>query len=109
MVWGGILARLPSEPGFASGCSPGEIVFEEPYESLAKLFTWRWPEVGEISALDVERVRRRGGRGTLRLAVAYRFSIGVDGPYTGASFWKPWYWQIDGLSLPNANSIFVSR
>jgi len=33
------------------------------------------------------------GGDTVRLAVAYKFSIGNDGPYTGESFWQPTFFS----------------
>jgi hypothetical protein len=65
-------------------------MFEDLYDSLSLLWSWRWPSVeGKITAVDVERIQhyRQGER--LRLAIAYKFSIGDDGPYTGESFWEP--------------------
>ena len=43
---------------------------------------------GEVTAVDVERIKN-SRREEFRLAVAYKFSIGNDGPYTGESFWQP--------------------
>ena len=65
-------------------------VFEDLYDKISTLWSWRWPEaMGEVTAVDVERVRHSEGGDTLKLAVAYKFSIGPDGPYTGESFWQP--------------------
>jgi hypothetical protein len=61
-------------------------MFESLYDEISRLWSWRWPVVeGTITAVDVEEVRRN----QLRLAVAYMFSVGDDGPYTGESFWTP--------------------
>jgi hypothetical protein len=47
-----------------------------------------WPVTqGEVTAVDVERIEQ--GFERLRLSVAYKFSIGEDGPYTGEFFWMP--------------------
>lgn len=65
-------------------------MFDDLYDSLSLLWSWRWPEaVGEITAVDVERIRHYRSRDTLRLAIAYKFSLGDDGPYTGEDFWEP--------------------
>ena len=70
-------------------------VLEDLRDALSMLWSWRWPEtMGEITAVDVERVHDPEGGETLRLAVAYKFSIGEDGPYTGESFWQPLFPQI---------------
>jgi hypothetical protein len=67
-------------------------MFEDLYDNMSLIFSHWWPAVfGEITAIDVERIRQSGSAGTLRLAVAYEFSIGDDGPYTGESFWQPWF------------------
>jgi hypothetical protein len=42
-----------------------------------------------VTAVDVERVNDAEGGETFRPAVAYRFSIGDDGRYTGESSWQP--------------------
>ena len=39
--------------------------------------------------MDVERIKGSRGHARLRLAVAYKFSVNGDGPYTGESFWNP--------------------
>jgi hypothetical protein len=49
--------------------------------------------VGEVTAVDVERIPGSEGRDTFRLAVAYKFSVGNDGPYTGESFWQPLFFS----------------
>ena len=64
-------------------------MFNDLYDALSYLWSWRWPIAqGEITAVDVERIRR-GNDTTYRLAIAYEFSLGADGPYTGESFWRP--------------------
>jgi hypothetical protein len=61
-------------------------MFRDLYDAVSRLWWWRWPTTeGEITAIDIERV----GNDRVRLAVAYKFSIGDDGPYTGESFWTP--------------------
>ena len=79
-------------------------VFEDLYEKLSTLWSWRWPEtMGEVTAVDVERIRHAEGGDTLRLAVAYKFSIGADGPYTGECFWQPF------LSLTSKNKVHAAH
>jgi len=69
-------------------------VFDDLYDAVSSLWSWRWPEtVGEVTAVDVERIKDSDGGETLRLAVAYKFSIGDDGPYTGESFWQPTFFS----------------
>jgi hypothetical protein len=65
-------------------------MFEDLYAKISLLWSWRWPEtIGDITAVDIERINDSQGNVTLQLAVAYKFSIGDDGPYTGESFWQP--------------------
>jgi hypothetical protein len=65
-------------------------VFNDLYDAISLLWSWRLPETpGEVTAVDVDRVQDSDGVETFRLAVAYKFSIGNDGPYTGESFWQP--------------------
>ena len=62
-------------------------MFEALYDELSKLWSWRWPVAkGKITAVGVQRIHARGGD-RLRLTVAYEFSVGEDGPYTGECFW----------------------
>lgn len=66
-------------------------MFEDLYDKMSLLFSWRWPLAeGAVTAVDVERNREKK---TARLAVAYEFSVGEDGPYTGESFWTPAFAQ----------------
>jgi hypothetical protein len=64
-------------------------VFDDLYDAALFLFSWRWPTVGGEITVDIERIRHSRVRDTFRLAVAYKFSLGDDGPYTGESFWEP--------------------
>jgi hypothetical protein len=65
-------------------------MFEDVYDGLSFCWSWHWPRCGgEITAVDVERKPDTNGNVALRLAVAYKFSSGDDGPYTGESFWQP--------------------
>ena len=64
-------------------------MFNDLFDALSYLSSWRWPVAdGEVTAVDIERIGA-GRDKTFRLAVAYEFSIGADGPYTGESFWQP--------------------
>jgi len=68
-------------------------MFVELYDAISRLWSWRWPEAaGEVTAVDVEKIERSRGFVRLRLAVAYKFSVNGDGPYTGESFWNPAFW-----------------
>jgi hypothetical protein len=70
------------------------LMFGDLYDAFSLLWLWRWPEVvGEVTAVDIERIRHSRGSDTFRLAVAYKFSVGNDGPYTGESFWQPVFFQ----------------
>jgi Protein of unknown function (DUF3592) len=65
-------------------------VLDDLYDAVSFLWSGRWPETpGEVTAVDVERIQDSDGIETFRLAVAYKFSIRSDGPYTGESFWRP--------------------
>ena len=64
-------------------------MFNDLFDALSYLWSWRWPVAdGEVTAIDIERIGE-GRNKTFRLAVAYEFSLGADGPYTGESFWQP--------------------
>ena len=65
-------------------------MFKDLWDTVSLLWSWRWPAAdGAVTAVDIDTLRRGSGRESLRLAVAYKFSIGADGPYTGETFWKP--------------------
>ena len=65
-------------------------MFDDLYDAVSFLWSWRWPEsVGEVTAVEIERIRESNNRFRLRLAVAYKFFVNDDGPYTGESFWNP--------------------
>jgi len=66
-------------------------MFDDLYDAISMMWSWRWPtSEGEVTAVDLERIRHANSRNdTLRLAIAYKFSLGDDGPYTGESFWRP--------------------
>jgi hypothetical protein len=63
-------------------------MFEDLYDAVSLTWSFAWPTAqGEITTVDVERIPHSEGGDTLRLAIAYKFSLGEDGPYTGESFW----------------------
>jgi len=65
-------------------------MFDDLYDAISLLWSWRWPIAdGQVTAVDIERIAHSRGGDTARLAVAYEFSIGDDGPYTGECFWVP--------------------
>ena len=67
-------------------------MLEDLYDSASLIFSPWWPRAqGEITEVDIERIPSSTGgrRDTVRLAVAYKFVVGNDGPYTGVSFWNP--------------------
>ena len=65
-------------------------MFDDLYDALSLVWSSRWPKSeGEITAVEAERVRHNRREEMLRLAIAYKFSVGEDGPYTGESFWSP--------------------
>lgn len=65
------------------------VMFNDLFDAFSYLWSWRWPVAdGEVTAVDIERIGQ-GRNKTFRLAVAYEFSLGEDGPYTGESFWRP--------------------
>jgi hypothetical protein len=64
-------------------------MFEELFDAISFVGSWRWPETdGEVTAVVVERIGS-GAHTRFHLAVAYKFSVGGDGPYAGESFWEP--------------------
>jgi len=67
-------------------------MFEDLYDAISRVWSWRWPLAdGEVTEVILERIRHRtaNNRDTIRFAIAYEFSVGNDGPYTGESFWHP--------------------
>jgi len=65
-------------------------MFDDFYDAISMLWSWGWPtSVGEVTAVDIERIKHGRGGDTLRLAIAYKFSTGDDRPYTGESFGEP--------------------
>ena len=65
-------------------------MFGDLFDAVSMLWSWSWPTAnGEATVVEVERVRLGRNVDTLRLCVAYKFTVGNDGPYTGESFWAP--------------------
>lgn len=65
-------------------------MFEDLFDELSFLMSWKWPVAdGEVTAADIERLDRDSGNERLRLSVAYKFSVGLDGPYIGEAYWEP--------------------
>ena len=69
-------------------------MFDDLYDAVSYLWSWRWPVVGgEVTAVDVDRRRDTDGRDNMRLCVAFEFWVRDDGPYTGESFWAPSFFR----------------
>jgi hypothetical protein len=63
-------------------------MFEELFDKISLIWSPFWPVAdGTVTEVISERVGR--DRDRARLAVAYEFSVGDDGPYTGECFWTP--------------------
>jgi len=70
-------------------------MFDDLYDSISRLWSWRWPSAdGKITEVLGEHIEFRSGEKRARLAVAFEFSIGNDGPYTGESSWTPIFFSI---------------
>jgi len=68
-------------------------MFNDLYDAMSFLWSWRWPVAdGRVTEVISERMGRKKDRA--RLAVAYEFSTGSDGPYTGECFWTPAFLQV---------------
>ena len=64
-------------------------MFEELFDSISFVWSFRWPTAqGEVTDALAERVGS-GRDEKFRLSIAYKFSIGDDGPYSGESLWSP--------------------
>jgi hypothetical protein len=70
-------------------------MFEDLYDLISRLWSFRWPcAYGVVTEVFGEHAEHRNGNQSARLAVAYEFSIGDDGPYTGECFWTPAFGSI---------------
>ena len=68
-------------------------MFEDLLDAVSRLWSWSWPCAdGRVTEVLGERIGRNQERA--RLAVAYEFWVGRDGPYTGESFWTPAFLEI---------------
>jgi hypothetical protein len=65
-------------------------MFSDLYDVVSLLWCWRWPVAeGELTAIEIEPFGIKPDKDTIHLAVAYEFSVGNDGPFTGETFWRP--------------------
>ena len=68
-------------------------MFEDLYDAISRLWSWTWPCAdGRVTEVLGEHIGRDQDRA--RLAVAYEFWVGRDGPYTGECFWTPLFSEI---------------
>lgn len=65
-------------------------MFKDLYDSLSRLFSWRWHAAGgEITAIDTSGIDAHGSDElNIYLGVAYKFLVDNDGPYTGETYWS---------------------
>lgn len=69
-------------------------MFDDLFGYVTSLFSWRWPVAqGVVTNVEVMFVpsRFKPGRSVPKVEVAYTFSVGDDGPYTGETIWTL-YW-----------------
>jgi hypothetical protein len=72
-------------------------MLEDLYDRISMLWPRRWPVAeGKVTEVISECLGRDSKRA--RLAVAYEFSIGSDGPYTGERFWTPAFFPLRRVS-----------
>jgi hypothetical protein len=72
-------------------------MFEDVYDRVSVLWSRLWPVAdGTVTEVISERLGR--DRDRARLAVAYEFSVGSDGPYTGECFWTPAFFPLRRVS-----------
>jgi hypothetical protein len=78
-----------------------EGMFSDLYDYISLYFFWRWPKVdGVVTSVDLRRVPyRHQGADRLRLVVAYEFSVGEDGPYTGETAWSPLFGEVESMNV----------
>jgi hypothetical protein len=73
------------------------VMFEDLYDRISMLWSPLWPVAdGVVTEVISERLGRERERA--RLAVAYEFSVGSDGPYTGECFWTPAFFPLRRVS-----------
>jgi hypothetical protein len=64
-------------------------MFDALYDSLSMIFSSSWPLTdGVVTAANVRRDSSGDGKATFALEIAYKFSLGDDGPYVGLSAWR---------------------
>jgi hypothetical protein len=65
-------------------------MFTDLYDAISMLWSWQWPVAdGRITEVLGEHIEYRSNEKRARLAGAYEFCVGSDGPYTGERFWTP--------------------
>jgi hypothetical protein len=69
---------------------------EDLYDRISMLWSRRWLAEGKVTEVISERLGT--DRKRARLAIAYEFSIGRNGPYTGESFWTPAFFPLRRVS-----------
>ncbi|MGA7908645.1 MAG: hypothetical protein WCA16_14645 [Candidatus Sulfotelmatobacter sp.] len=68
-------------------------MFEDLFDKISLIWSPLWPETdGIVTEVLAEHLGR--DRDRARLAVAYEFWVGSDGPYTGECFWTPVFFEI---------------
>jgi hypothetical protein len=72
-------------------------MFEDLYDRFSVLGSRLWP-VADGIVTEVISERLGSDRNRARLAVAYEFSVGTDGPYTGECFWTPAFFPLRRVS-----------
>jgi hypothetical protein len=72
-------------------------MFDVLYENISRMFSLRWPTAeASITGVYVDPIQQG------QIEVAYEFSIGSDGPYTGQS--SPPFW-FGGAGVVNADKM----
>jgi hypothetical protein len=70
-------------------------MFQDLYDAISRLWSFTWPCAdGRVTEVLGEHIQFRSSQKRARLAVAYEFSVGDDGPYTGESFWTPVFFSV---------------
>jgi hypothetical protein len=79
-------------------------VFNDLYDAISMLGYRRWPVAdGEVTQVTFERIPHDGiERDTMRLVVAYKFSVLDDGPFSGETCWEPLYPKVKRLQEARA-------
>jgi hypothetical protein len=78
-------------------------VFNDLYDAISMLGNCRWPIAdGEITPALFERIPSNLERDTMGLVVAYKFSVGNDGPVSGETCWEPLFPKVKRLQEARA-------